>query len=145
MKPVELLQFLRLHRWAVEASSSPDRTPQAALIGVAVTDAFEIVFDTILSTRKAHNLRANPAIALVIGGWGEDARTVQYEGIVDEPKGEELERLKAAYFKVFPEGPSRQALPGLMYFRARPAWIRYSDYNQRPPLVVEFSAATLGE
>lgn len=145
MKPADLLQFLRLHRWAVQASSSPDRTPQAALIGFAVTDQLELVFDTVHTTRKAQNLRANPSIALVIGGWGEDARTVQLEGIVDEPKGAELDRLKETYFKVFPDGRTRQELPGIIYFRARPSWIRYSDYNQQPPLVIEFSPATLGQ
>jgi hypothetical protein len=32
---------------------------------------------------------------------------------------------------------------GLVYLRARPVWIRYSDYNQDPPLIVEFTQAEL--
>jgi hypothetical protein len=37
-------------------------------VGIAVTDRFEVVFDTLGSSRKARNLRANPSIALVLGG-----------------------------------------------------------------------------
>jgi pyridoxine/pyridoxamine 5'-phosphate oxidase len=92
----DLLQFLRAHRWAIEATSSPTAQPQAAIVGVAVTDKLELVFDTLASSRKAANLRANSRIALVIGGWNEaDPRTVQYEGKVDFPEGSELERVRA--------------------------------------------------
>ena len=99
-----------------------------------------MVFDTLGTSRKARNLRANPAIALVIGGLlpGEE-RTVQYEGIADEPSGAELERLKQMYYAVYPDGPSRLSWPDLIYVRVRPRWIRYSDYTQATPLIVEFS------
>ena len=63
-----LLDFVRSHRLAVEASVSPTGAAQAAVVGFAITDQFEIVFDTLASTRKAQNLRKNPKIALVIGG-----------------------------------------------------------------------------
>jgi len=73
-----LLTFLRLHRWAIEATSTLSGEPQAAIIGIAVTDDLELVFDTLSSSRKSGNLRANPRIALVIGGWNDaDPRTVQ--------------------------------------------------------------------
>ena len=62
-----LLDFLRSHRLAVEASVSPTGAAQAAVVGFAISDQFEIVFDTLVSTRKAENLRQNPKIALVIG------------------------------------------------------------------------------
>lgn len=134
-----LLEFLRQHRLAVEASVSPTDWPQAAVIGFAVTDQFEIVFDTLASTRKAKNFRQNPKLALVIGGLtADDERTVQYEGMADEPKGDELERLKAVYYRAYPDGPSRLTWPGLIYVRVRPLWIRYSDYKINPPQIVEF-------
>jgi len=140
----KLLAFLRQHRLAVEASVSPAHTPQAAVVGIAVTDRFEIVFDTVDSTRKAHNLRRNPRLAFVIGGLtkGEE-RTVQYEGVADEPSGAELERLKAIYYSVYPDGPSRLSWPGLIYVRVRPIWIRYTDYTVEPTEIVEFSAEDL--
>lgn len=144
MDATHLLEFMRQHRLAVEASVSSAGGAQAAVVGVAVTDRFEIVFDTLGSTRKAENLRRNPRLALVIGGLvGGDERTVQYEGLADEPTGIELERLKNAYYGVFPDGPSRSGWPGLTYVRVRPTWIRYSDYNVDPPHIVEFSAEQL--
>jgi hypothetical protein len=142
--PSELLTFMRLNRLAVEASVSPHEAPQAAVVGIAVTDAFELVFDTIESTRKLPNLRRNPRIAFVIGGWVEgDARTVQYEGVADEPRGSERERIRSVYFDVWPDGREREAWPGLAYVRVRPTWIRYSDYNRVPPLIEEFNAQLL--
>ena len=82
MTPVALLEFMRRYRVAVQASVSADGAAQAAVVGIAVTDRFEIVFDTLSSSRKAQNLRRNPKIALVIGGLSDgEQRTVQYEGL----------------------------------------------------------------
>src|SRR5215475_630056 len=115
---------MRTQRLAVQASSAPDGGVQAALVGVGVTDAFEIVFDTLATTRKALNLRVSPRAAFVLGGWtATDERTVQFEGIADEPVGAELDRLKNVYFAAWPDGPTRLSWPGIIYFRVRPIWI----------------------
>ena len=143
MDAQQLLRFLRSNRLAVQASLSRD-APQAAVVGFAISDALEIVFDTLETTRKAINLRQNPHIALVIGGLiPGDERTVQYEGIADEPSGADLEHLKAIYYSAYPDGPMRANWPGLIYIRVRPKWIRYSDYNQDPPEIVEFHGQDL--
>jgi hypothetical protein len=135
----EVLQFLRGYSLAVQASVSPSLAPQSAVVGFVVSEDFEIAFDTLATTRKVANLRQNPKIAFVIGGLTPgDERSVQYEGIADEPEGAELERLKEQYFTRFPDGRTRQSWRGLVYLRARPTWLRYSDYNQSPPVVVEF-------
>lgn len=129
---------------AVQTSISPSGAPQAAVVGIAVSDAFELVFDTLDTTRKVRNLRLNPKIAFVIGGLGAgDERTVQYEGVADEPRDDELERLQQVYFRQFPDGRARQQWPGLIYVRARATWIRYSDFNRTPPLIAEFTPAEL--
>jgi general stress protein 26 len=144
VSPQTLLDFMRLHRLAVQASVSAAGVPQAAMVGFAVTDQFEIVFDTLHTTRKARNLRQNPHVALVIGGWvPNDERTVQYEGEADEPTGAELDRLKQVYYAAYPDGPGRASWPGLIYVRVRPTWVRYSDYNKDPPEIVEFRAKDL--
>jgi general stress protein 26 len=137
-----LLAFVRSHRWAIEATNSPGGQPQAAIVGVAVTDEFELVFDTLASSRKATNLRANPRIAFVIGGWSDaDARTVQYQGVADFPVGAELERLQQIYFSVFADGPTRLSWPGITYVRVKPQWVRYSDFTVDPPDISERSYA----
>lgn len=134
-----LLKFMRGHRVAVQSSVTPSICPQAAVVGIAITDRFGIVFDTTQATRKAKNLRGNPHLALVIGGAANgDERTVQYEGIADEPAGAELERLERIYYEVYPDGPSRLSWPGIMYVRVSPIWIRYSDYSVDPPVIEEF-------
>ncbi len=124
----ELLAFLRARKLAVQASAASDGAPQAAVIGYAVSDDLELVFDTMSSTRKAENLRRDPRIALVVG-WDDD-QTVQLEGVADEPSGDELARLQRVYFDVYPDGVERRAWKGITYFRVRPAWARYSDFRE---------------
>ncbi|HUC74249.1 MAG TPA: pyridoxamine 5'-phosphate oxidase family protein [Vicinamibacterales bacterium] len=140
MTRADVLEFMRSHSLAVQASVSPVDAPQAAVVGFIVTDDFEVVFDTVNTTRKVANLRRNARCALVIGGIvNGDERTVQLEGIADEPTGSDLERLKELYFVRFPDGRERQHWPGLMYVRVRPRWLRFSDFNQSPPAIAEFS------
>jgi pyridoxine/pyridoxamine 5'-phosphate oxidase len=140
----ELLAFMRSERFVAQASVSSDYAPQAAVVGIAVSDDFEIVFDTLHNSRKATNLRANPSIAFVIGGLHDsDTRTIQYEGIADTPTGDELVRVRETYFKVFPDGRERLTWPGITHVRVRPTWVRYSNYGPTPPLILEFDAAAL--
>jgi sulfate adenylyltransferase large subunit len=141
MTRAKLLSFLRRHRLCVEASVAPSGSPQAAVVGYAVTDELELVFDTISTSRKGANLRRDARIALVVG-WDEE-QTVQIDGIADEPKGAELERLKAVYFQVYADGVERQAWKDITYVRVRPKWIRYSDFRPDSRLVVEWSEEDL--
>jgi general stress protein 26 len=144
MRRADLLGFMRAHKYAIQASVSPATRAQAAVVGIAVSDRFEIVFDTLDSSRKAINLRRNSAIALVIGGTDDgDERTVQYEGIADEPSGDERERVRELYFSRFPDGRDRLSWPGLTHVRVVPTWIRYSNYNTSPPQILEFDAEAL--
>ena len=137
-----LLEFIRSEKYAVVASVSSSGRAQAAVVGIAVSDRFEIVFDALGSSRKVPNLRANAAAAFVIGGTRDgDERTVQYEGVADEPTGAELERLLDVYYARFPDGRERRSWPDLTYVRVRPIWIRYSDFGAQPPEIVEFDAS----
>ena len=104
------------------------------MVGIAVTPDLEIIFDTLDTTRKCRNLRADPRIAFVIG-WDEEI-TVQLEGIADEPTGAERDRILEAYFAAYPECREHLAWKGITHFRVRPTWIRYSDYNT-PGEIVE--------
>ncbi len=137
----ELLWFLRKHKLAVQASKASDGTPQAAIVGFAVSDELELVFDTIETTRKCFNLRADPRIALVVG-W-DDAITAQIEGVVDFPTGSELTRIQECYFRAYPDGRDRLDWPGITHVRVRPTWVRYSDFTQDPPHIAEIPSAEL--
>jgi hypothetical protein len=139
--PAQLLSFMRAQPWAVEASVTAQGAPQAAVIGVAVTDRWELLFDTVVQSRKHRNLLANPRVAFVIG-WDQE-RTVQYEGIAEIPTDAELPLVKRCYFDRFPDGSARQTWPGIVYWRVRPTWIRYSDFNANPPIIQEWDGAAI--
>ncbi|HEV3030348.1 MAG TPA: pyridoxamine 5'-phosphate oxidase family protein [Polyangia bacterium] len=144
MTRAELLRAMRTERHATVASVSDAGTPQAALVGIVVSDAFEIFFDTLELTHKAANLRARPHAALVLGSVDAGAQvTIQVEGVADEPRGADLERLKALYFERFVDGPGRQSWAGLIYVRVRPTWLRFTDYTPDPPHLVELDTAGL--
>jgi uncharacterized pyridoxamine 5'-phosphate oxidase family protein len=127
MNRAELIAFVRRHRYAVQASTAVDGSPQAAVVGIAVTDGLEIVFDTLDTTRKLQNIRQNPKVALVVG-WDEE-QTVQLEGVADEPTGDELARIKRVYFDAFADGPEREQWQGITYVRVCVTWARYSDFR----------------
>src|SRR6266403_3061767 len=139
MDRIALHSFMARHRYGVVSSISGDDTPQSALVGIAISPELEIIFDTVKSSRKYPNLIARPACSFVIGGWGPGEQTVQYEGEAEELKSPELERYQEIYFKTWPDGPARMSWQGIVYFVVRPAWIRYSDFDQSPPLIREFT------
>jgi hypothetical protein len=139
MTEADLYAFMAKCRFGVLGTIGQPATPQAALVGIAITAKLEIIFDTVKSSRKYPNLIARPACSFVIGGWGPGEQTVQYEGKAEELRPPNLQQYQAAYFNVFPDGPARMSWPGIVYFVVRPAWIRYSDFDQNPPLIREFT------
>lgn len=136
MERAELHAFLLQHRYGVVSSVGPDGTPQSALVGISIGPELEIIFDTLISTRKYRNLVAQPRCSVVIGWSGE--QTAQVEGLARVPEGAELKRYQELYFIGWPDGRDRLHWPGMTHFVVRPNWIRYSDFDQRPPLVEEF-------
>jgi hypothetical protein len=139
MDRIALHSFMVRHRYGVVSSISGDGTPQSALVGIAISPDLEIIFDTVKSSRKYPNLIARPNCSFVVGWAGE--QTVQFEGIASEPNGPDLKRYQEIYFAVWPEGRAHLNWPDIAYFVVRPRWIRYSDYDQTPPVIEE---VTLG-
>ena len=136
MDRAALYHFLSQHRYGVISSIADNGSPQSALVGIATSPDLEIFFDTVRSSRKYPNLIARPACSFVVGWAGE--QTVQFEGIAVEAKGPDLKRYRENYFAVWPDAPSR-GWPDLTYFVVRPRWIRYSDFDQSPPLIEELT------
>jgi hypothetical protein len=137
MNKSSLHTFMAEHRYGVVSSISSAGTPQSALVGIAVTDELEILFDTLRSTRKYRNLIARPACSVVLGFPGE--KTLQLEGNAMEPDGAERTRYQEAYFLTWPDGRDRIGWTGMTYLGVRPTWIRFSDFDQRPPLIEEIT------
>lgn len=137
MHRTELISFIRNRGLAVLATSNADGHPQAALVGVAATDAAEIVFDTVTSSRKYANLTRDGRVALVIG-WDEE-QTVQLEGVAHEITHPTLDAAVVAYYEQYPDGRDRAMWSEIVYIRVTPTWARYSDYRLDSPQVVEIA------
>ena len=133
----DLHAFLTRHRYGVVSSVSAAGVPQSALVGIAVTPALEIIFDTLASTRKYTNLIAHPACSFVIGCTEE--QTVQLEGEALIPHGADLKHYLEFYFAAWPDGIARCSWPGITHFVVRPRWLRYSDFDQSPPHIQELT------
>jgi len=131
-----LREYIARCELGVLGTIGPDARPQSSLVGIAVTEQLEVLFDTVKSSRKYGNLIARPACSFVIGWAGE--QTVQYEGEAAELSGSELDRLQPIYFERWPECRAHLSWPGIVYFVVRPRWIRYSDYDRQPPFIQEF-------
>ena len=131
-----VFQFLDTCTLGVVSTLAADGAPQSALVGIAVTPELEIIFDTVEKSRKFANLMRDPRASLVAGWQGEV--TVQLEGTARRISSTELGPYHAAYFKKFADGPSRLKWAGIAYFVITPHWVRYSDYNQSPPELVDF-------
>ena len=142
MDRATLRAFMASQRYGVLSSLSPQGTPQSALVGISISPALEIIFDTLNATRKYRNLIAQPACSFVIGGWSRE-QTMQLEGRAFQPQGTELDHFREVYFHDWPDGRERVHWPGLVHLVVRPVWIRYSDFDQRPPFILESSIEDL--
>ncbi|HVO98463.1 MAG TPA: pyridoxamine 5'-phosphate oxidase family protein [Bryobacteraceae bacterium] len=133
-KLAEVRAFIDSCRIGVLGTLSASGVPQTAVMGLAISPDLEIIFDTLTTTRKYANLKAHKQCAFSV--WkGEIA--VQYEGIAEELRGDELARYQEIYFTKMPDGRERLSWPGITYFVVRPTWLRHSDYDARPPRIEE--------
>lgn len=136
--------FIAGQTLAVVSTLGPEGEPQAAVVGVAVSDRIELIFDSVDTSRKVRNLRRDPRVAMVIGGTMQDERSVQVDGVADEPGGAEGNRIRAAYFARWPDGRERLAWAGITHVRVIPLWVRWSDYTVVPPVIIEWSLQSDG-
>ena len=143
MTQADLVSFIERHRLGVLGTIGGANRPQSALVGIAVTPDLELIFDTVSGSRKYPNLISRPACSFVIGCSNE--QTIQYEGEARLLELPELAHYQEIYFKAFPDGPARLSWPGIVYFAVRPLWIRYSDFDQTPPFIREFTFAANGD
>ena len=132
-----LLKFLTTNRLGVLSTIGPKGEPQSALVGIAITPEFEIVFDCVARSRKFANLRRDTRAAFVVGWQGEV--TVQFEGVAKQISSTELGKHHEIYFQAFADGPERLKWEDISYFVVAPKWIRYSDFAKSPPEIRDFT------
>ena len=131
MDRAELVAFVRQHRVCVVSTVSSVGWPQSAVVGHAISDEAELVFDSVATTRKVANVRREPRVSVVVGS---DEQTLQIDGLADEPTGVDLARLKKTYLATYPDGAARE--PAVTYVRVRAVWARFSDYRNGEAITV---------
>jgi hypothetical protein len=136
MNTAGLFDFLGDCTLGVLSTLGPDGSSQSALVGIAVTSELEIVWTPWPSRASLPTSVVTPQVAFVIGWQGEI--TVQYQGIARQISSSEIGPYHEIYFRKFADGPARLKWAGITYYVVAPKWIRYSDYNQAPPEIVEF-------
>ncbi len=72
MTEADLYAFIATHSLGALGTTCHVDTPQSALVGIAVNQQLEIIFDTVKSSRKYPNLIADPAV-LSLSAVGERA------------------------------------------------------------------------
>jgi general stress protein 26 len=122
-----LVEYVRAHADGVLSTLGPDGSPQAAYLAITATDQAELVLDARAVSRKVANLRADPRVAVVVGG--RDGTTLQCEGVADVPSGADRERCAAAYLLAFPQFEASLTDPAIVVVRVRLTWARFGDYR----------------
>jgi hypothetical protein len=64
---------------------------------------------------------------------------VQFEGHATELNGPDLKCNQEIFFAAWPQYKPHLNWPDIAYFVVRPRWIRYSDYDQKPPIIEEIA------
>lgn len=135
----EILDFLKSSPMAtISAIDANSQKPESALIAFAELDTFELIFETFYETRKYHNLRANNAVALVVGWDTEHHATLQYEGRAFPIPVAEIETYRQIFLrKKTPCTEQFLNYPRVRLYKTVPSWIRYSDYTAGVPRIIE--------
>jgi len=141
LTPTQVLSFMRAQPWAVEASVTPQGAPQAAVVGIAITDRWELLFDTVTAVAQASKPgRESPRRVRDRLGTRADRAIRRH---CELPTEAELPGVQAYYFDRFPDGPTRQSWPGLVYWRVRPHLDPLQQSHVNPPIIQEWDAAAI--
>src|SRR3569623_1459424 len=102
-----IYQVIAGQKLGVLSAVNPGNKPESAVVGIAVSENLEIVFDTVKASRKYLNILHNHEVALVV--WYGEV-TVQYDGIAAVLGDDsDADRLREIYYKVYPDGRERAA------------------------------------
>ena len=123
--PIPLADFITFvtdHPLGVVATLNAERGPEAALLYLAPLPDGDLLFDTQTASRKAHNLAADPRVALVIGA-AEDS-SIQLEGVASLPRdAAEQQAWARAYEERFPDSQAPDS--AFTMVRVHPRWLRH--------------------
>ena len=138
-KKKKITDFIKTQLLGVLSTVNPDGNPESALVAVAETKNLEIIFASLANTRKYRNLQTNKNVSFVIGFDPKAAISVQYEGVIRELDGSELEEAKNVHVAKDASWSKYAKIPENKYFKVKPVWIRYTDTNKATEEVFEIS------
>jgi uncharacterized pyridoxamine 5'-phosphate oxidase family protein len=124
----DFVEFVRAAGMGVVATASPSGKPEAALVGIAVSDCGELIFDAPAGARKLTNIERNDRVAAVIG-WN-DGVSVQVEGTARVVNNDERRRYERLYASQFPG--SRVTHTSFEVAVVTPDWVRRYDATSDP-------------
>ena len=137
-KRKKILDFIKRHHIGVLSTVNQKHLPQAAVVGFAENEKFEIFFGTFTDSRKFQNLVYNAHVAMVIG-W-EEGKTVQLEGLAQEiTHKDEIENITKIQLAKIPSAAKYVKLSHEPFFKIQPSWIRYSDLSVDPWHICEIN------
>ena len=132
----QILEFVKKQTLAVLSTVTPDSKSQSAVMAIAVTNNWQILMSTEAETRKVSNLKNNPSSSLIIGGL--ESTSIQLDGQTIITSGPEAESVKAQILAIHPD--TKDYLTSTSVFlKFIPSWLRYSDFSQSSPVVVEIN------
>lgn len=135
-----IFEFFKEQKYAVVSTLSGSGSPQAALVGISRYPDFKMVLGTQAKTRKFQNIQQHDRVAVVVG-LGQSHQTIQLEGQARILEGEERQHYMEEHFLQQPWSRSYADDPGQNYILIEPTWLRYTDIDQKPELIVEHQLA----
>lgn len=134
----KVYKFIKAHILGVVSTiDSKGGWPESAVVAFSETKDLEIIFGTFNNARKYKNLQSNKNISFVVG-W-DDNITVQYEGIAQEVSGDELDQCREIHLTKNPKSKKYAFDEKQRFFKVRPVWVKYSDFNHDPEDSFELS------
>jgi len=133
-----VLQFIKSQDLCILSTASKSGKTESAVMAFATDDDIVIYMSTENTTRKFKNLLENNFVSVIIGGLKNDP-SVQLDGNAKVLTGDEAVKGKSFMLSLHPELKDYFNSPTSMFFIITPAWLRYSDFSQNPPEVIELS------
>ncbi len=123
------LELMRQETYCVISTVNQNGKPESSFVAFSDNDKFELMIGTSKNSRKYKNIETNPHVSVAIGFDGE--HTVQYEGIANIIKDEELKQRLPAHLKRQPGAEKYQSDPNNIYLNIKPTWLQLtkSDPN----------------
>lgn len=134
MNKDQILEFIKKQTLAILSTATPTGKTESAVMAIATGDSWEIYMSTENNTRKVPILQANNQASLIIGGLGSPS--IQIDGHCYVASGSDADLVKNQILMIHPDTKDYLTATSV-FLKFVPSWLRYSDFSQNPPTIVE--------